>query len=252
MDNFIAQSRRRRRHHRGWNRPRSRAIMPPLWPRAHYAEARGLYRVFNAACYRLYWGTMPPLETDTPQATSATLPFTLPESLGDGTWYFSVSWFNGVLDSGFLPVGPSGETYLCLTVSEGLALPAPPLGPSMVQLSLLAGGVVQVTAALVLGTAGGATQWAIGYTTDGSSPPEGTPDLTAPIGAGAFGLLSIALPAQPLGTLVNVRVQTRRNDGTALAPVWSYSEGSTVESITIPAPITAAPIAGEAWTGKIQ
>ncbi len=78
------------------------------------------YRVFTTAEYRFYRAQgAPPAESDTPFATSPTLAFTDSGTrFGDGTWYVAVSYFDGVLDSGFLPVGPGDEPYLTLELVD--------------------------------------------------------------------------------------------------------------------------------------
>jgi len=110
-----------------------------------YAEHRGKYRVFNAAEYRFYRSdTAPPDEGDSPFATSASLPHTPTNIYADGIWYLSVSYFNGVLDSGFLPLGPNGETFLRLDISGAEESGSPPDGPATWHIEQRAGGVVGV------------------------------------------------------------------------------------------------------------
>jgi hypothetical protein len=87
-------------------------ILDVTWitPAAGTLAARGLWRIFAPACFRLYRSNVaPPLPGDTPWTTSASLPVTPADTFADGTWYVAVSWFNGIYDSYFLPVGPSGE-----------------------------------------------------------------------------------------------------------------------------------------------
>jgi hypothetical protein len=218
-----------------------------------YFDARGKYRIFNAGpIYRFYRSqSAPPAEGDTPFATSQTLPYTTAVTFGDGTWYLSVSRFDGVLDSGFLPIGPEGETYLRLEISGGQASGLPPLAPQWWHLDQEAGGVVRVLATYYQVDDDRADQWAITYTTDGSDPPANSPDLTPTLGDSPLAILDYDLPSQSHGTVVRVRLQTRRNDGSEVSPVWVYSEGSTIETAVADAQGPAAPAAAERWPGQL-
>ena len=236
-----------RRPRRG---PTSRVLDATRFRRRYVVEARGLWRIFGPAVYRFYRNqARPPRQGDTPFATSATLPHEPADAFADGTWYLAVSWFNGVLDSGFLPLGPSGETYLRLDVASGAAETSPPAGPVDVRLEARAGGVVRVIAYALRAAAAGAEEWAIAYTTNGSDPPADTPDVTQAMREGVLDVLAYDLPAQGDGVTVKVRVQTRRNDGSVDVPDWTYSEGSKILTMAADA---AGPTAGEglaAWEG---
>ena len=221
-------------------RPRSRVILPSRG--RFYLDGRGLYRVFNAAEYRFYRdNSAPPAEDDSPFATNATLPHTPVNTYADGTWYLSVSYFNGVIDSGFLPIGPHGETYLRLDLASGAEATSPPAAPMDWRLELRGGGVVAVVGAYFETGSGTdrAGQWAIAYTTDGSTPSADNPDATV-VMAGGLAVLDYELPAQSEGTTVKVRLQTRRDDG-----AWTYSEGSTVETTTAAAAGPTAALGAE-------
>lgn len=199
-----------------------------LAPNHYYVDVREFYRIFNAAVYRFYKSTIgPPAETDTPFAVNATLAgFSPADTFGNGTHYLSVSYFNGVLDSGFLPIGPNGEPYLRLEVSGGGELDNPPLAPSGVRLILRPGGVVRVQAVYLEFGAGRGSVWALTATLDGSepgTPPAVSPTVTQTILGSNLSVLEHDLPAQADGTTVKVRVQVRRLDGAT----WRYSEGST-------------------------
>lgn len=219
----------------------------------HYAEARGKYRVFNDAEYRLYRdNAAPPVEGDPPFATASALPDTPADVYGDGTWFLSVSYFNGAIDSGFLPVGPNGETFLTLVIDAGAAQENPPNAPLDWRLEARAGGVVRIHAVYFQADALRAEQWSIAYTTDGGDPPADTPDLTQSFqGPGGVEILRYDLPAQAGGTTVKVRLQTRRNDGSDAVPDWVYSSGSTVLSIVAVDALPAAPLGGDRWPGEI-
>ena len=212
----------------------------------YYFDARGKYRVFNAAEYRFYRdNSAPPAEDDSPFATNATLPHEPADVYADGTWHVSVSYFNGVIDSGFLPIGAKGETYLRLDLAAGVETGSPPTAPGDARIENIGGGVVRILAYLVDTAADRAEQWAIAYSTDGSTPAADAPDVTQAIGDDTLAILDYDLPAQSNGTTVKVRLQTRRLDGS-----WVYSEGSTVLTITADAAGPSAPPAGENWPGQ--
>lgn len=219
----------------------------------HYGEARGLHRVFNAALYRFYRdNSAPPAESDSPFDTNATLPYTPTDVYADGTWYLSMSRFNGVLDSGFLPLGQAGETYLRLELSGGGEQGNPPAAPQEARVEAVAGGVVRVRGGYFQTGSDRADQWAIAYTFDGGAPATDTPDATQDLdGEFVMSLLQHDLTAQSHGTTVKARVQVRRNDGTAESPVWVYSEGSTVLTITADATGPTTPTSGDSWPGQL-
>ena len=214
-----------------------------------YAAYSGMYRIFNAAEYRLYRSNSgPPQEGDTPFATAASLPATPANTFADGTWYLSVSYFNGILDSGFLPLGPAGETYLRLDI-DGDTADSPPQAPSQWRLEARAAGVVRIIGLYRESTTNRAEQWAIAYATDGSTPPVDTPDLTHDMPSQGLAVLNYDLPAQSHAATVKVRLQTRRNIGTDLVPIWIYSEDSEVKSLAADAVGPSAPPTAETWPG---
>lgn len=215
-----------------------------------YSAARSLYRIFNAAGYSFYRSTTgPPLETSSPFATSATLPDTPSNTFADGVWYLSASYFNGVLSSGFLPLGPQGQTYLLLELSGGTAVGARPSGPSAINLQVRAGGVIRINA-FYLSTPDGPTNaantWAIAYTTDGSTPPINTPSLTQAMTLGALQILAYDLPAQATGTTVTVQLQTRRGGAGGV-----YSFPSVPAAAIADATGPSQPLALSAWVGGL-
>lgn len=224
--------------------PPRRTARPPIDFLRRHSAIRSTYRMFEDAEYRFYRSnSAPPQEGDTPFATNATLPHTPAETYADGTWYLSVSYFNGVIDSGFLPIGAHGETYLRLDIASGAEADAPPLAPQIVRIEDRGGGVVRIVAIYLQAGTNRAEEWAIAYTTDGGTPAADDPDVTVSCtGSGAV-VLVYDLPAVADATTVKVRVQTRRNDGTVETPAWSYSEASTVLSLTVE---TSGPDAAEA------
>lgn len=231
----------------------SQLINPAAYRGKFFFDGRGLYRVFNAAEYRFYRHTSrAPRLTDSPFGSSGSLPATPAETFADdATYYLSVSWFNGVIESDFLPIGPLGETYLVLEISGGQQQAAPPHPPSEFHLQQRASGVIRVHGLYIQGPddANRADQWALAYTTDESTPPVDNPDLTPAIGSEWMTVLMQNLPGQSNGTIVTVRLQTRRNDGTVESPDWIYSDDSTVVAETADAAGPAAPPLLERWPG---
>lgn len=207
-----------------------------------YSAARGLYRVYNDAEYRFYRSNSgPPLTTDTPYATHATLPYQPSSTFADGTWRISVSYFNGVFDSGFYPIGPRGETYLTLNISGGADTGSVPAAPTGAHLEVRAGGVIRVVAFYV-GTAPVADHWAIAYTTDGTTPPNGSPSITPAMRTGLVQALAYDLPAQSNGTTVKVQLQTKKGS--------AYSVPGAVLSAVADASGPSAPAGAVSWVGQ--
>jgi hypothetical protein len=209
-------------------------------------DLRGLYRIFNTAVYRFYRSNSAPLaEGSSPFATNATLPHTPTDTYADGTWYLSASYFNGVLDSGFLPVGPRGETYLRLDLASGASTGSPPAGPLDWRVEAVAGGAVRVAAFYHEPATNRASQWTIAYTDNGDTPAEDHVDVYVAMEPSGVSVLDYTLPAADNGDTVKVRLQTRRNDGTDAVPVWVYSDGSTVKSVTADTTGPTTPLFGE-------
>lgn len=196
----------------------------------HFLDARGLYRVFNAAEYRFYRSnSAPPVEGDAPFDTNATLPYEPSAPFADGTWWLSMSYFNGVIDSGFRSVGPRSETARRIDISGGKLINSPPFGPEDWRLELLTGGVVRIVAYYGESGTKRATEWAIAFTPDGSDPAADSPDIVVPIEAGGVAILSHRLPAQPDTTVVKVRLRTRRKDNGS----FIYSQNSLVQQLIV-------------------
>lgn len=241
-----------RRRHRWRKPPRSRALCFAARRGRYYQAARGLYRIFNAAEYRFYRSnSSPPKEDDSPFATNASLPFEPPDTFADGTWYLSMSYFNGCLESGFLPLGTRNETYLRLEIKSGEDVNNLPFAPGDWLLELRPGGVVRILAWYYQTDDLRADQWAIAYTTDGSTPPADDPDESESIADSGLAVLSYDLPAQADGTTVKVRLQTRRNDGSEESPDWRYSEGSTVITVTADDSGPSAPKGIKRWKSPL-
>jgi len=250
--------RRRRGGLAGRRRSRSRLrrvarfaeMMPPGGLTRFSLTGRGKYRIFNAALYRFYRKqNSPPLETDGPFYTSASLDVTPPQSFGTGNWFLSVSYFNGVYDSGFLPLGPRGETYLQLVIESGQQVGNPPPGPRDWRLVPAAAGAVRMLGRGFDGSNTAPGQWAIAYTTNGSTPPEDSPTVTVAANGGSLKVLDYTLPTTSHGTTVKVRLQSRRNDGTVYVPSWVYSDGSEVKQVTSDAEGPTTPLHLAGWPG---
>lgn len=208
---------------------------------------RDQYTIFNTAEFRFYKAVgTPPLETDTPFDENATLPYEPAFLFLDGQHFLSVSYFNGVQDSGFLPIGPNGETYLRLEVAGGLEINLPPQGPTAVVLTKLPNGVIRIAALYVQTGVLRGNEWAVAFTTDGSTPATDTPTITKTIVGDPVALYEHDLPAQADGTTVTVRVQIRRLDSGQV-----YSENSTVVVETADAVGPVAPAGGTTWKGAL-
>ncbi len=174
---------------RRWRRARRRRlphIINPATFRAHILLAtRGKFRVFNDAEYRIYWNNArPPQPGDPVNETTATLPYTPAGTFADGTWWFSMSAFNGIWDSGFLPLGPNGETYLRLDIVSGSVVTGPPNGPQSWTLEARAGGVIRVSGGYLQAGSLRADQFFVEYTIDGVDT---TPDFSLASGSTAWG-----------------------------------------------------------------
>ena len=243
----ILRTPRRPRRRRRPLYPKS-TIMPPATFRGRFRhDARGLYRVFGAPEYRFYRRLLvPPEETDTPYATSSTLPATPADAFADGDWYVAASWWNGVIDSGFLPLGANGESYLRLKVASGAVLGEAPHGPGDWRLERRAGGVIAVNAFYYDASALRAVDWSIAFTTNGADPPLDTPTVTVAMPTSGLAVLDHALPAQADGTTVKVRLQTRRQGS------FIYSEKSVVKTAVAAAATAGATVeTRDRWTGRL-
>jgi len=217
--------------------PASRVLSPAALRGKYYLDASGKYRVWNSPGYRFYRSNSGEPTVGDLFDSNATLPHEPTDTYADGTWYLAVSYFNGVIDSGFLPIGPRGESYLRMDLASGAVIDAPPWGPDDFRLLAKPSGVVQVVGLSLQAGDLAPDQWAIAYTTNGSTPAEDSPDVVQTI---SHQVLAYDLPAQSHGTTVKVRLQTRRDDGS-----WRYSEDSEVLTITAVATGPETPPAGD-------
>jgi len=232
-------------HCRNRKAPLRSTVVQTVHRSEYYLDLRGKYRVFGPAVYRFYRSmTTPPVGGDGYFATSSTLPHEPTDTFSDGAWYLACSYFNGVLDSGLLPLGERGETYIRLDIAAGVEADLPPTGPQDVRIEAIAGGVIRVTALYCNTGANTPTNWAITYTTDGSTPADDSADITQSITTSTLDVLRYDLPAQSHGTTVKVRVQTLTGS--------TYSENSEV--LTATALVTGPSVAlhGEHWPGRTK
>ena len=223
------EPRRKKKRRRRWQQP----VLPPLVEHKFGGEMRGLYRIFNATLFEIWHSASgPPLETDAPTWSPATLPFTGTGALADGAHYFSMARFNGVIKSGFLPLGPNGETYLRFDLSGGVIVGSPPRGADQWNLVVTGPGVVRVTGVYFEIGDLRADDWALSYTSDGSTPlvlptvGSGTTNAFKTMPTGGLATLVFDITGVG-GATVKARLQTRRFDGGD----WFYSEGSIVKEI---------------------
>ena len=221
-------------------------VNPSAWRGKFYQQARGVHRIFNTAGYWFFYGTTPPVETDTRYDSNATLPDTPTDTYTDGTHYFAVGYFNGVIFSGFLAVGPNGEPYWRLDISSDVEITSPPKKPNDVRVELKASGVVRVLGLYAYTGDERADTWALTYTTNGSDPGSGSADYTATMATDGLAVFDYDLPAQAHGTTVKVRLQTKRST--------SYSETDSADILTATADATgpSAPPGGSQWRGIIH
>lgn len=238
------------------NRSRS-AITLPTWPRRYYTSGRGLWRIINTAEYRFYRKLdNQPVKTDTWFAVNATLPFTPTETFGDGVWWIGVTRFDGNLESGFLPLGNNGATFLRLEISGGIEVLQPPQPPNNWHLERQAGGVVRVKATYKEFGETRATQWALFYVINNDGvpllptlPPAGTPTETIDMPERGLAVLSHDLPAGGSGDAVRLYVLTRRSDG---AGGWLYSDPGRWEGMFVEfGGSVSSPLAGDKWIGRV-
>jgi len=135
-----------------------------------------------------------------------------------------------------------------MTIGGGVAAAAAPTAPGGAHLDVLSGNVIRITA-FYLATPDGAnraTQWAIAYTTDGSTPPINTPGITVDMSTGAMQVLQYSLPAVAPGVTVKVQLQVRR---TTPSNVYSTPLAVLTAQSTPVAP--SPPVDLQAWPGEV-
>lgn len=213
----------------------SRRTPPTAFLSRYEFDATGRYRVFNDAEFQLFDSTGDPLATTpteaVPFAVSPVLPVTPADTYAAKVNKFSAVLFNGVLSSGFRPLGPKAQAYRSVYLLGGVVALDPPDSPGGWDLKTKAGGVVNI-AGWYRSVPGElrAEDWALYFTFDGSTPSNplsDTPDATTPMPTEGVALLDYDLPAQANGTTVKVRVHTQRTDGVG----DRFSEDSVVLTI---------------------
>lgn len=208
----------------------------------HYTQARGFYRIANAAEYRIYrkLGSEPVPGVDIVWATSPTLPYSPAGTFADGEWYVAVTYFNGYIESQALTVHR-------IDVSGGAADELPPNAPEF-WATQTAGGVVRVQAIYwpLPDEAADrvADEWALWYTNDGSPPGTGSPQYTEPMSfTRGYAYFEYYLSPYGVGTTVKTLVRARRALGT------KQSINATAATIVLPAALADAPDGAHAWIG---
>jgi hypothetical protein len=184
-----------------------------------------------------------------PDVTGPTLPLTSADLPFNSILYCALAYFNGVLNSGFLPVGPAGETYFIVEIVAGHVVSEPPSGPNDWSLVDAGNGEMRIRAVYTETGSTRAHEWAIAYTTNGTDPPIDAPDVTIPMLAIGAALLDYVIVILTHGATLKVRVQTRRNDGSEALPDWRYSRDSYVLTITVDTSAPATPLDARVWPG---
>jgi hypothetical protein len=225
----------------------------------YHGAFRGALRIYNTAEYRFYRtddGSAPDPDSDAPYATASSLPATPAVDFADGTWNVTVTYFNGVLESSPLAIGPAGETYLTLVIDSGEETEAAPNGPITWRINeeVAAGttdGTLSVIAMLYVDTDAPADEVGVWVATGASVPSgDGAPDYSTSVPSNSMGVVSIVVPMTDyaLGTTVNVgvRVGWTPDGGSRL---WSDLELSAIVVGSRPsAPISASQVpAGEPY-----
>jgi hypothetical protein len=224
----------------------------------------GHWRIFNTPEYRFYRSNVaPPLETDTPFATSASLPDTPPDTYADGTWYLAVSLFDGAIDSGFFPIGPNGEPYITVTIVDekivGTQAPNPPISWHLEQRG--GDGDVWLIATYFKGNAPQADQFTYKWTSDGTTPSDPTynpvdlnPTDEKYVGKTTITTEALAVLEKLLGTYadgktITAKCATARQDVDGFSVAWLVSTFET-KTLVVNTVGPTAPVAADAWPGR--
>ena len=246
----------RSRRIRSVSRPVS-IVRGAAWRGEHRFTFSGSYRVENATEFRIYWGLTPPQLGDPIKATTGSLPYSPADTFGDGHWYFSMTVFDGFSESGFLPLGPKGQTYREMVIASGAQSINPPQIPAYWHLETKEGGVVRIIGVYDERGETRAEEWAITFTSNGSVPAVDTPTIDPGPSMDITGKEDLSYDLNtgglPHGTTINARRQVRRDDdGT-----WSYSPSEdltlgqagylTIDTDKIG---PSVPVGAESWPGR--
>lgn len=214
----------------------------------HAARFVSLSRITEPAEYRIWRtvGSPPDPGSDPVHATPAALP-TTDGPLGSIDYFYAVSYYNGVLDSGLLPIGADGRTWVRVNLDPLVgAIDGPPPDPLDVRLEARPGGVVRVHA-LWSGARDGTERWVVTYTDDGSTPlgaPFWVPTIQQSFGGASLAVLEADLPASADGSTVRALVQVQSGTG-----LLSYSPGVEA-SVVADAAAPSSSLAGAPWPGQ--
>lgn len=200
--------------------------------RAHSA-AIGLYRCRGSAQHEAFQrsSSAPDAEHDD-AAISGALPLTLPAALSSGEYHHAVALRN--------PYGIVGgvRNVQRVTVAAGAQQANAPEGDLDVRLEQRAGGVTRVHARFALPQESDRrpSEWALWYTTNGSTPGSGSPNVTATLTRSRRGAVwQYDLPAQTHGTQVRVLVKVRKS-----GPVYQIDGQSRSLTIRRTGPLAPA------------
>jgi len=200
--------------------------------RAHSA-AIGLYRCRGSAQHEAFQrsGSAPDAEHDDAVASGA-LPLTLPATLSSGEYHHAVARRN--------PYGVVGGVSAVqrITVAAGVQETNAPEGDLDVRLEQRPGGVTRVHARFAIPQESDRrpSEWALWYTTNGSTPGSGSPNVTATLTRSRRGAVwQYDLPAQMHGTQVRVLVKVRKS-----GPVYQINGQSRSLTIRRTGPLAPA------------
>jgi len=220
------------------------------------------YRVFNATRYRLYRSTStPPVEGDTPFFTTATLPANVPTIFSNDIWYLAVSYVNGVIDSGFYPIGDNGEPYMTIDLTDekiiGTQAPNAPTSWHLEQRD----GNVWLIGIYFKGNAPQASKWTYAWTSDGTTPPDpvyNPVDLdpydevyvgTQAIATVALAVLEVDLGAYADAKVIKCKLATARQDIDG-ASISNRISDFVQKELTVNTAGPTAPVDAHEWHGR--
>lgn len=219
------------------------------------------YRVFNSAEYRIYINTSaPPQPGDTPTLTTASLPYEDPGTtfVAPNKYYISMSYFNGVYDSGFYPIGPAGESYLILDLSvTPVVTTSRPLNPqyatAFIRYDVYGTFIATLQATYFEEGDNRATEFAAWYSYSGyPSDGESSPDYTATIDDNGIAVMEWSgVTGSVYPATAYFRVKTRR---LIAEDTYVYSKTGVLASCTADASAVTGNViqawprpVGEAW-----